>query len=145
MSCLQERIMIQNHLTSQPLSKRLKELGVPQKGMYYWTKYSDKDEWKVDYRDFDHKTVPIEFESCRAFLSSELGEILPSYIAEKKCHLVSRKTDFGGWYIRYEDEDTNKCVILTGSVPFLGGEGHTEAEARGLMLEYLILNGLIKL
>lgn len=141
--------MIQKHLTSQPLSKRLEKLGVPQKGMYYWTKYDHKDEWKIDYRDFDHKTVPIEFENCRAFLSSELGEILPEFIywnvsdgrTTRLCLPLIVKRVNRLWWVSYQDLSAEPEYRIYGHETY----SESMAESMGLMLEYLILNGLIKL
>lgn len=39
--------MIQNHLTSQSLSKRLKELRVPQESEYYWDSHAIDKTQKV--------------------------------------------------------------------------------------------------
>lgn len=69
--------MLENHVTSLELSKRLKELGVKQESLFYWV---DKKGWALQ----DRKPIYCNIETCEcveisylsAFLASELGEVL---------------------------------------------------------------------
>ena len=111
--------MIQNHLTSQPLSKRLKELGVPQKShFYHWNDVATDEYYGIkDFRS-------IEMDNTSAFLSSELFE---KYLGKENI------------YIYYNGGKVNATGIETSIT------AENLPEALGLYLEYLILNGLIKL
>lgn len=122
--------MVQNHLTSLSLSKRLKELRVPQNAYFSW-QVTGKKKPKVVKSGNENTGLWYkneETEWCSAFLSSELGELLPMN------------------YNVYRDKSSTgteiwRCHGDTGEVLW----DETEVEARGLMLEYLIVNGLVKL
>lgn len=117
--------MIQNHLTSQPLSKRLEELGVPQKSEYYWVD-DEISRGKPLYAGggLIGAGQPRPPENISAFLSSELFE---KYLGKENI------------YIYYNGGKVNATGIETSIT------AENLPEALGLYLEYLILNGLIKL
>lgn len=146
--------MIQNHLTSQPLSKRLKELKVPQKSYFYWVR-THKNGWGVDKwyaipPDELKSTIDfVQGKHTSAFLSSELGEILPEFIywnvsdgrTTRLCLPLIVKRVNRLWWVSYQDLSAEPEYRIYGHETY----SESMAESMGLMLEYLILNGLIKL
>lgn len=122
--------MIENHLTSQPLSKRLKELKVPQVSEFYWQECADStNNWSFGKTTTNYG-LPVE-NYYSAFLSSELLDLAPASTS------LLKRTDKDGKNPRYYVETFEH---------YRDSDWHENpAEALGLMLEYLILNGLIKL
>lgn len=125
---------IEHHVTSLELSRKLKELGVPQTSYFYWwidtygivkkqrlecgKPHNPKNGWTV----------------CSAFLASELGEMLPNEIQAEPMGVNSGmldcvKHDNGSWSYRYIDV----C------------ERHadTEPDARAALLIHLIEQKII--
>lgn len=122
--------MIQNHLTSQPLSKRLKDLGVPQISEFVWAHCICKGGCRrhEPWIQNDQSVKVPENAYYSAFLSSELGEMMKEHEIE---------------IIWFEEERKWGCFqSCTGKETIYAD---TMAESMGLMLEYLILNGLIKI
>lgn len=122
--------------TSLELSQRLKDLGIQQDGYFKWSCYdNDLKDWRV-VSAHDHV---VDSQDCSAFISDELGEILP-----KECHTakqvryVDGKAIWEGDYTCWADD---KIPGTEDEYPNESGE--TEAEARGNMLVYLLKNGLI--
>lgn len=124
---------LEQQVTSLELSKKLKELGLPQTA------------------HFGHiagcimafpETTLID---CSAFSVAELGEILPPYIFEAEHghfhQLQSQKTEEGEWevFYIYHWHETDHFI---GEDVF---QAETEADARAKMLIYLIENKLIKI
>lgn len=155
-------------VTSLELSKRLHALGVkcnthfkwfPQIGFYEQKLVSGAesseyavyermvvssvdDEWYVSNdpkEEYRPNIIP-------AFTSSELGEMLPPTITHDGTIMLLRscKNTFQQWHIEYYSpypkliddriRETTFCFV-----------SDTEAESRGLMLEYLVKNKLIKI
>lgn len=119
---------LEKQVTSLELSKKLKELGVKQESLFYYSRVKHEQEYKLDFgihgpyetKDLDHK--------ISAFTVAELGEMLP-YAA-----LGAYFNQFKGandWSMGYGLEKTINS--------------DTEAEARGKMLVYLRENKLITL
>lgn len=130
--------MISDHLTSLEWSKRLGELGVPQKSVFVWRKYQN---WICELRSFDYteKGWHInELEERPAFLSSELGEFLPG-----KYNSVKR-FDNKFWIIEDGEKECEMC-IQDEIIFHYQTIADTEVNARSAMLCYLIENGLIKI
>ena len=162
--------MNKNLVTSLELSRELKEIGVKQNSEFYWRRHwtkNETDNLSIDYdkgKEVKYEDWGIEFIS--AFLSGELGEMLPWSLSvnEKKwiClgltekqikSVLKKKTNndkldfrlicdrgkkFSCFYM--EDWDSGCCIFNQ-----TGNQAKTEAEARGKMLVYLIKNGLIKI
>jgi len=119
---------------SLELSKRLKELGYPQKSLWYWYPIPEvipnsggalkSCGWEILYgnkaRIYGVDTI------CSAPTSGELGIALPL-----NCDTYRTTTRFG-------------CQYRPGYTPRKQIFADTEANARGLMWEYLKKNGLIK-
>ena len=113
---------LEKQVCSLESSKRLKELGVPQKSLFKWRLATD-DKWYIE-RDSDIQgtTQP----HCAAFTCSELGEIL---IEKTYCDWWLAKRG-EGWILGKNKED--------------GIYGDTEVEARAECLIYHIENGFVK-
>lgn len=114
-----------NQVTNLELSKRLKALGVPQISYFVWYMNS-KDKMVVgdhlDLLKFGDKAEP---ETYSAYTSAELGEMLGVYVTK-----LSYDTFQGLWRTSLGDG-------------FIAED--TEADLRGLMLEYLLEQGLLKI
>lgn len=120
---------LEDQVVSLDLAKKLKELGVKQESLFFWSSiegkgifFSDKATWPSAYS---------------AFTAAELGEILP---IEIKGHpLVIRHQAFKegvAWTINY--------VYPIGLTAWLYKYADTEADARAKMLIYLIEQKLIE-
>lgn len=124
---------LEKQVTSLELSKRLKELGVKQESLFYWTRYpfshGDYTCWfyeKLSTYTGDTK----DWEQISAFTVAELGEMFPRYI--------TYGMDSLGYYARHsrpvwKEEDSGKDVE----------HADTEADARAGILIYLIEHNLL--
>lgn len=110
--------MIEKHVTSLEWSKKLKELGVKQKSIFY---YDDKDELHYG------KSI---FSKTSAFLSSELDAVLPEY------------TDKGRYSCGKADEEYYCCYDRAAKGKIIFDKNGQDAKAA--MLCYLIENGIVK-
>ena len=128
---------MENHVVSLELAKQLKNAGVPQVSEFYWVIIDILDDkWSVVPK-VNIDNWPMErIESYSAFLSGELGEMLPEIIkiGGMPRFLYSSKFD-NGWAVQY----------WRGTDPILKEYEESEADARGLMLLYLLKNNLIKI
>ena len=108
---------------SLELSKRLKALGYPQESLWYWVKHfecrTDRFQWDLFLRDDDDDVNECIF----APTAAEIGMALPL------------TTWFNHSERGFEVHDVNAKKDFVAD---------TEAEARGLMWEYLKKNGLLK-
>lgn len=127
---------LEQQVVSLSLAKKLKELGVKQESAFAWTAKAalpdtswalwgtgkSVEEWEGDWR-------------VAAFTVAELGEMLPSEIQVEEVEYYLRVShglrDY--WEISYCN--SRECYMPMAD--------ETEAEARGLMLIYLIENKLI--
>lgn len=113
--------------TSKELSERLKALGVPQTSYFVWIKppWSEDAGYALSPRfiveESNHAVITFA-----AFTAGELGEILPYGYASSR-YADNAFTCFGDF------PDAAPATTAT-----------SEAEARGLMLEYLLTNGLLQ-
>ena len=69
---------LEDQVTSLELSKRLKELGVNQESLFYWTHLNGED-FLMIVKDFEGESIPKDRkdEFTSAFTVAELGEMLP--------------------------------------------------------------------
>ncbi len=104
---------------------RLKELGVKQESLFWYTCFNDGTA-DIHFQ-YDRKHIPPAHYS--AFTVAELGEMLPAWFDSAK-----RKT--GDWVCRFMEKtrDLNHHSF-----------GETEADARAKMLVFLIENKLMEL
>lgn len=137
----------QKYCISLDLARRLHELGVKEESMFYWcyteAPLKDGSRWVLRYdKQILESWWELGGEAIPAYTSGELGEMLPNrdYLKPDVDHdlasWVTYKSD-GEWHCslhwRYS---RTKLEFITAA---------TEAEARGLMLEYLIKNGFVTL
>lgn len=129
----------EEQVISPELAKKLRELRVKQESTFYW-QYGGELDGAVLCFEHD-ETWDDDYKHVAAFTVAELGEMLPDSIevdaAGTEGALRFEKLMLGhGHRVRYvegvRDEDY---------VPHF--EADTEAEARGLMLAYLIENKLM--
>jgi hypothetical protein len=122
---------LENRVSNLELSRKLKELGCKQESLFYYDPRNGKLRYGFDsYTDKDGKMKWF----ISAFTVAELGEMLPEYIEIKKIgkFLESRKY-MNQWKVSYCNN--------SGCFPSFNAD--TEADARGLMLIYLLENKLI--
>lgn len=119
---------LQKQVISLPLAKRLKELSVKQEALYYWQQIGIRKGTLVQNRNTGHFDTNEVTEWYAAFTVAELGEILLN------THNVR--------FFRANAGEGMEWVAMTD---FHREYANTEAEARGLMLAYLIENGLLNL
>src|SRR5574343_199154 len=157
---------ITTHVTSLELSRRLKELNVPQTTMFWWTEWgTDEDVCAEESIEFHKRSdyprvvfchtqapkhgVPPKSIITSAYLASELGELLPSEITEKNKNTAVFGEKAKSKYIGidfFEDQVNNSYGMervwrtSVGSIQF---REKTEADARAKMLIYLLENHLI--
>jgi len=126
---------------SLELSMRLKELGFPQKSLWYWDAHYEEPAIVLGKRE-DQKYHPESV--CSAPSVAELGIALPNNLKDKKGNslwlTLTRRPD-GVWFIWY---DTTLERDIVNGIFYYRLTANTEAEARGLMWEYLKKNGLLK-
>lgn len=133
---------LESQLTSLPLSRRLKELNVPQQSQFYWLDGAvygwrpgsiqsarDVRQWKGAKVNFDGEGIFVPAMSFiySAFSVAELGLLLPWYMEYGKSNTE------GPCFARYILKNEDKYE-----------EADTEANARALMLIHLRENNLIK-
>jgi len=113
-------------VTSYELSSRLKALGVPQMSEHYCHNIHELEDFKAnDYED-KKKDGNLFYTCVSAYDIAELGKMLPEYIYSHK--------ESSGWSCWRSPDDRDTPSF----------QNKNEAEARGLMLEYLITNNHIK-
>lgn len=116
---------LEKQVTSLELSKKLKKLGVEQNGYFDWMKGGIVAESGV-----------YSGKICSAFTPAELGKVLPEYI---------EKGDYVYYQSTYKLEGKWNCAFseTEGRLDFPETRDKTEANARAIMLIYLIENKLL--
>lgn len=126
--------------TSLKLSQRLKALNVPQLSEFWWTPETENSsKYECLSRHFIRRSYPVNMYS--SYSSDELGEWLPFSFkrGEKDCTWEFYKDTKGGWECWINEHDGRGH-----SYTYAKQRADTLAEAMGLMMEYLIMNGYIK-
>lgn len=139
---------LDHQVCSLDLAKRLKELGVKQESHFKWhildpnfgvgklkVKLYTEQEWN-DYAE-DNLPEDAHEEFYSAFTAAELGEMLPAEVDVRgRCMFISERNGIvSNWGVGYRRE---------GNISFpLYEMSDTEADARALMLAYLIEHGII--
>lgn len=118
--------------TSLALSKRLAALGVPQKSEFFRSDDVDGLYWSERHIQTG--------EDISVWTSGELGKMLPWEIEGRI--LCTAKSSDGSWATYYEKN--NLGFPMNQKTRIDDQSGSNGAESHGLMLEYLLLNGLIK-
>ena len=134
---------LNQQVTSLDISKRLKELGVKQEGIFYWERPVDgRTGWHLgfDAKGREHTNT------YKSFTVAELGEMLPEQVnipfanGRKRAHdhsMYTRKCrnfSQGLWAVTYSHYRHKEVYTQFAD---------TEADARGKMLIYLMENNLI--
>ncbi len=143
---------LEDQVISLSLAKRLKELGVKQDALYWWSEHTvPATLWNEHDLSENDPYAGVSEQSYAAFTVAELGEILPARIEVKDpmipkfdgTHFASLEVrKHSSWEAVYIIYNRGICYILNGYEK--GARFHgTEAEARGLMLEYLLKNNLL--
>lgn len=151
---------LKDKLTNLEISIELKKLGFKQKSEHYWIKdfldESEFDGWhlfriseyvKIVGRGFVLVKEHIHnFEYYSAFDVTELGEMLPDEVnkgwrfREPRLNIV--KYD-NLWIVIYIGEDGH-CSACCEEVELCSTKSEIEADARAMMLIYLLKNKLIE-
>lgn len=125
---------LEDQVTSIEISKRLKELGIKQEGVFSWALVVTKhgENWGLNLTDLVYVIPPKEVYS--AFTVAELGELLP--------------VGYGSHRIKdgYDFQKKGSFQEFCCTSPYTHGApagwnkvlGDTEAEARGGMLIFLL-------
>lgn len=122
---------LEAHVASHALSKELKELGLPNDGLFYYALFNGI--YTPTYRnDLRRGSSEPLYSFTRAPTAIELGHYLPPSIDTLKgtFFLTLHSHGFGEW-AAYYTEDT----VFRG----------TEANTRGNLLAWLVKNGYVKL
>jgi hypothetical protein len=115
------KMNLADQVTNLQLSKRLKELGVKQEGLFAWGYNDDRS----DYGIYTKRDIHFMGEDCIAFTVAEIGEMLPYYSYE-----IVKSFRFYDFICDHLD---------------LKFKADTEADARAKCLVMLIENKLITL
>ncbi len=136
---------LEDQVVSLELAKKLKEFGIKQESLFYWTEYN-KESNKIGIVYTKGKIIDAN-NQYSAFTVSEFGFLMPhSYEKNSNTYFIETTaghTKFG--YITvcsshfYENE--HDCIGIVGDD--FDGDGN-EANARAQMLIYLIENKLIE-
>lgn len=126
---------LENQVTSLEISKRLKNLNVKQKSLFYWEEAVTKSEG-MEYAGVifgENKANQYSTGVYSAFTVAELGEILSRRYERNAISAESSEVPIclGDEWVWYRDGE----YILSDS---------NEANARGKMLIYLLENNLLK-
>ena len=135
---------IEQQVCSLELSKKLKELGVKQDGLWVWVEADEltqEEGWFVRLSHSYGEKLDPNPNSVSAFTVSELGDMLPRKLNSKTISdwfLKFYQHQDGDWLCEYIDQPPYRNVQIQEYA-------HTEADARANMLIYLIENSLIGL
>lgn len=135
-----------NHVTNLELSKKLKEIGVQQDSEFYWIDFSqgtkENGAWSLE-SSTEGYNVGTYFS---AFLSTELGEMLPVTI-----NTGTRGTYSFAYLKTRKNNKIHECMYVrpAGVIAHFDAKeifvkAKTEQDARAKMLIWLIENNLIE-
>jgi hypothetical protein len=124
------------HHVSQTIAKQLAEAGIVIESEYYWHTHDGKN-WVCDWRNFDHRTVPAEFQVFPAPIATEILERLPKYLTDEddmNWHLNISYDDYNTPYLSYQLNEMEWFNAVTAD---------TAPNALALLLIRLTKDGLI--
>lgn len=125
---------LEGQVVSLELAKKLKELGVKQESLFYWSFYDDGNSIDAPAVAFvDNCNLSFMEDLVSAFTVAELGEMFP----------INTSTTKGAswWHCQWWDgvqDITRDKATKHHRIP-----SETEADARAKMLVYLLEEGLI--
>lgn len=130
---------LQDQVCSLELAKELKEIGVKQESLFWWTAYENplagilkeedvpEDRWNIMY---SRQTKKSGFDWLySAFTVTELGMMLPYKINDQYCLTILKNVN-ESWAVSYYNNIHNRLKILTID--------ETEANAMAMMVIKLI-------
>lgn len=130
---------LEQQVVSLELSKKLKELGVPQDSLFYWWATDIEIDgltwWEVGAKEPKRGKAVRRLEDRQpvsAFSVAELGEMLPNKIGDGYWIITGKDKD--GWFCAYNKPQGGKANYI-----HLVSE-ETEADARAKMLIWLVEN-----
>ncbi len=153
----------ENQVSSLEPSKKLKELGVKQDSLYYWSSNelhvklnkdnSNSQVYIVKTSDFSEWYEESEFRESfndyySAFTVAELGEMLPDILQENMEDFMSDKSsnEYRVWYADGNSSDYPYNFQGKGNEDNIPAQiDASEADARAKMLIYLIENKLMEI
>lgn len=131
---------LKNQVCSLEISKKLKELGVKQESLFYWSSYAMK------FKKETHELLPEDEinpsfmeDYTSAFTVAELGEMLPetvNMVGNYYGLIIEKYT--GSWNVRYEWTASDKT-----DRDFFWEADTKQADSLGKMLVYLLENNLL--
>ena len=131
-------MQLENQVANLVLAQKLKELGVKQESLFYWS--SDLIGYSVQYKSYCEQTNGLNQPFFHAYTVAELGEMLPQYLLvgpySHNLEIV-RSSVWRFYYGRPEGLPLSDCVYFTA------GTDDTEADARARFFIYLIENKFI--
>ena len=130
---------LKDQVSSLELSKKLKELGVKQDSLYWWTPFnSEKDDgkysiWTCPHAD-DKDPYKVNDKCFSAFTSSELSMLLPDNCSPYR--------EDGKWKSAFvlSDQELGKKTFGFQVTDF---ESHKEVDTKAKMLIYILENKLL--
>lgn len=132
---------LENQVVSLELSKKLKELGVPQKSLFWWGDTIGEPRWQILIPEKMPRGVAYENARMAAKYSAhtvaEIGELFPVKVEDVYREIVTSHQGTGGWICAVKNIVSGKYTERE--------EADTEANARAKMLIYLIENKLTSL
>lgn len=132
---------IKDHVVGVAKSLDLKAKGVPQDSLFYWVLFGDK--WRINGRTVADAEFKGTHETASAFLSSELGALLPShfnlsYKAESRDSTLRSSIDCydskgkNGETWKLYPKRVNEADDKAHMIDFLLGEGHITIDHENL-------------
>ena len=133
---------LEQQVTSLNLSKRLKELGVKQLALFWWSEHTiPATLWNEHDLGENDPYAGVSDKSVAAFTVAELGELLPSRLTN---NLVGEHQQHQFMCEKWPNEKWNSayvCLDCKGNMCRVQEE--RMAESMGLMLVYLIEDKLL--
>lgn len=126
---------LEDLVTNRELSQKLKDLGVPQNSHFYW-RLVRNGEYRLEHYGFKDN---VQDGDISAFLSSELDEMLPSWVYTNKDDETNKS--YTCWF---GDENTPSDIVYSavdGEENIIQAEN--EVDAGGKMLAFLLENNYI--
>lgn len=124
---------LEQQVVSLELAKQLKELGVKQDSLFYWSKQVDQIHWGLEHAKY---FAVDKRQDVSAFTVAELGEMLPQNIQIDGMYFTWVSwLSMGGWVVQYEGVEKDDVYDINAQLH--------EADARAKMLIWLIEEGYI--
>ncbi len=127
---------LEQQVVSLDFAKRLKELGMKQRSVWYW-RIAAENEPILTYIEWHYL---IQYENYSAFSVAELGQLLPRTVS-----LPTLTPEEGLNPYEFEGHHSPDGDYVVGYGRDLKQRADTEANARAKMLVYLLENKLLAL